>query len=472
MRLISVVLALVFFASCAIDTHEPDTTKVYGEIVNPLDNLLILSENGETIDTILLTDEGKFNFEFTQDEESIYFFRHGAERQMLYSKPGDSIAFRLNTLEFDESLVFDASSSVENNFLINSFLLNEQNNDLILSYYKIEVNDFIELTDSLKNIQFQKLKLLKQKHNLTPYFLEIAEKSINFEFYDMRERYAFLIQKYFNKKVEDLKEANFFSYRNEVDFNEEKLFSHIGYLRFLDNYLKNKSIESCNNEPETSNCFDLNTFQNLHKRIEIVNQIFQDHRLKEQFLKRFIRREIIHSNNPEQIAATLQILDGINLSEEDLKYYHRLAYFQEEFLVGKSIKNHSWYNYKFNEVAFDEIANHKPMLIYLWTANSTSLHQKRLNKITELRGKFPEIDFVGINIDFNNRQLWERTLTQYKYNKNYEYQVLGKDENRDLYENYLSKVFFISAQTGEIQKSTSLFYNNHLESALLAFLNQ
>jgi hypothetical protein len=157
---------------------------------------------------------------------------------------------------------------------------------------------------------------------------------------------------------------------------------------------------------------------------------------------------------------------------EDQTYYNRLADFQLNFLVGKSIKNHAVYNHEFNQVAFHEIANGKPMLVYLWTANSTSLHQKRLAKVKELRAKFPEIEFVGINIDFNNKQLWERTLTQYKYNKNYEYQVLGEDKNRDLYENYLSKVLFISPDTGEIQKSTNLLYSNHLESSLLAFLNQ
>lgn len=472
MRVLSVIIFIILFVSCASDAEFSKTTKVYGEIVNPLDDLLLLSKNGETLDTIYLSDRGTFNFQFTQDEESIYFFKHGAEKQMLYAKPGDSIAFRLNTLEFDETLVFDANSSVENNFLINNFLLNENNNDLILSYYKISVNEFITFTDSMKAVQLEKLSQLKNKHKLTPYFIDIAEKSINFEFYDMKERYAFLIQKYFKNKSEELDEANFFNYRDQVDFNEEKLFSHIGYLRFLDNYLKNKSIEHCKTEPESSDCFDLNTYQNLHKRIEIVNQIFQDNLLKEQFLKRFIRREIIHSNTEEQISSTLRVLDGINLGKNDILFYERLADFQLQFLEGNSILNHMVHNHKFEEVAFHEIAKDKPMLIHLWTANSTSLHQKRLNKIKELRERFPEVDFIGINIDFDNKPLWERTLTQYKYNKNFEYQVLGHDENKDLYENYLSKVFFVSPETGEIQKSTNLLYSNHLESALLAFLNQ
>jgi len=472
MRFLKVIFLVFTVFSCTTNTELNKNTLVYGKIVNPLDQFLILSKNDKVLDTILLNKDGAFNFEFTQEEESIYFFRHGAEKQMLYTKPGDSVAFRLNTLAFDESIVFDANSADENNFLINSFLLNEKNNDLILSYYKIEVTDFIQMTDSLKEIQLQKLNQLKKKHELTPYFLEIAQKTINFEFYDMKERYAFLIRKYFNEKAKELDDADFFSYRNEIDFNEEKLFSHIGYLRFLDNYLKNKSIENCKGKIETGTCFDLNTFQNLHKRVEIVNQIFDDNTLKEQFLKRFIRKEIIHANDEEEIASTLRILDGINLSVEDQTYYNRLADFQLNFLVGKSIKNHAVYNHEFNQVAFHEIANGKPMLVYLWTANSTSLHQKRLAKVKELRAKFPEIEFVGINIDFNNKQLWERTLTQYKYNKNYEYQVLGEDKNRDLYENYLSKVLFISPDTGEIQKSTNLLYSNHLESSLLAFLNQ
>ena len=466
------VFILFLLTACMADNNEPSSTKIYGEIVNPLDHTLIFYQNGNLLDTVELQANGKFFYEYTQKNEAMFSLKHGAETQMFYAKPGDSIALRINTLEFDESLVYDADSAVENNFLIDNFLLNEKNNDLILSYYKIEVDEFLNITDSLKNIQLQKLNELQNKYALSPMFVEIAQKSINFEFYDMKERYAFLIQKYFSSKAHQLDEFNFFSFRKEINFNEENLSSHFGYLRFLDNYLKNKSIEDCAQSENKKDCFELNSFQNLHKRIELANKVFEDNEVRRQFLKRFVRREIIQSNTTKEIETTLRIIDGINLDEENLKYYHRLADFQKNYLIGNSLKNHSVYDADFNKINFKEIVANKPTILHLWTANSTSLHQKRLTKINDLRSKFPEVQFIGINVDYNNRELWERTLTQYKYNRKYEFQVLGKDKDRDLYINYLSKVFYVSPENTIIKNCTNLLYSNDLESSILAFLNQ
>lgn len=472
MKLIWYLLLVFISVSCVENKPASNETTVFGKIVNPLNSQLILTKNGQSIDTFDITDEGDFHFKFKQDEESIFFFRHGAEKQMMYTKPGDSIAFRLNTLSFDETLVFDGNSAAENNFLVNCFLLNEKNNEVILSYHKTSVNHFIQMMDSLKEFQESKLSHLKKNNQLSPYFIEVAEKSINFEFYDMKERFSFLIQKYFPEKVEELQQHNFFSHRAKINFNEDKLYSHIGYLRFLDNYIKNKSIEDCYDLPENEICFDLNTYDNLSKRINIAKDLFDDNYLKNQFIKRFIRKEIIQSNTEEQIAGALQILDEVDIDKADKHYFKRLANFQSNFLIGKSIHQHHVYNHLFKTVAFNEIAHNKPMLLYLWSANSTSMHQKRLAKVKELRMRFPEVEFIGINIDFDNKQLWKRTLSQYNYNKNFEYQVIEEDDDKDLYENYLSKVFFVDAKSGVIQNSSDLMYSEYLESTLVAFLNQ
>jgi hypothetical protein len=471
MRLIPFLILLFFITSCSTEQIDSNSAKIYGEIVNPLDGDIIFFQNGKLLDTIKLQKDGKFAFDYKLNEEAMLSFKHGAERQMFYAKPGDSIALRVNTLEFDESLVYDADSSIENNFLINNFLLNEKNNDLILSYYKIEVGDFIKITDSLKNIQLSKLKELQEKYDLTPMFIQIAQKSINYEFFDMKERYAFLIQKYFSDKAKQLHEHDYFSFRKNIDFNDEHLSSHFGYLRFLDNYLKNKSIEDCKGSGD-KNCYELNSFKNLHKRIEIANQIFENEEVKNKFLKRFVRREIIQSNTEEDIATTLKVIKEINLDEKDLKYYHRLADFQKDYLIGKSLGDFEVYNSDFEKVNFRKIVGNKPSVLHLWTANSTSLHQKRLNKIKDLREKFPEVQFIGINIDYENRNLWKRSLNQYKYNKDYEFQVLGEHENSDLYVNYLSKVFYVSTNSATIENCTNLLYSNNLESSLLAFLNK
>ncbi|HET8810476.1 MAG TPA: hypothetical protein VFM65_09465, partial [Flavobacteriaceae bacterium] len=239
--LLRLFLLFFFIFGCQ---DEPKYNKVYlrGEIVNPINGYITLFKDNELIDSIPLNDKNMFSYTLENAEQGLYTFKHPSESQTIYIEPGDSILFRLNTLAFDETLFYSGSAAAKNNFLMELFLLNEKNNDLIFSYYKIDPKDFAKITDSIKKSRIKKLKLLQQKKNFSDEFLSLARKSINYEYYDLRERYAFLINKYAEERSGELPPV-FFDYRKEVDFNDESLQNHYVYQRFLDDYLKNRSIE-------------------------------------------------------------------------------------------------------------------------------------------------------------------------------------------------------------------------------------
>lgn len=459
---------LMIITGCSSE-HNNELTFIGGRVVNPNSNYVILEYNDEVIDTISLDRHNNFGYEFLQEKESIYSFKHYPESQNVYLKPGDSSVLRVNTLEFDESLSFGGSSSEENNFLIDMFLLNEQDNDLILSYYKISPEKFIEKTDSIMSLRLRNFEKLKSESDFTPYFKKIAQSTIEYEHYDMRERYAFLMKKYVPSKFEEFPE-NYFDYRQKVDFNHPDLISNFSYMRFLDNYLRNKSIEIC--ETENRDCFDLNNHQNLKRRLNLVHELFDNDYLKLNFFNRFIRREIVFSQTEEQLQETLSIIKKFDLNALDQKELHQLTSIQSNYLIGRNLKTLSLRTPNLDTIQFNEISNKKPTVMYTWSALSFEGKKNNLNKIEELRRKYPEFNFISINLDFQNQNLWKNALKRFNYKPFTEFQIISNvpTNTYGFYKNYLNRVYIIDKNFTLTNNSLSLF-DPKMESHILSVLN-
>lgn len=466
MRVYVFLVLIALFCSC--ESKNNTSTRIGGQIISPLSDRLTLLKNGEVIDSIILQKDGKFNYEFDLAEEGVFFFRHQNETQMLYLKPGDSLVMRINTVEFDESLTFGGDSSKENNFLIEHFLENEKNNQLILSYYKIDPSEFIFKSDSIRAERLKSLDKLEQSEFLTPFFKEIAYKTINVEYFDMRERYAFLIRKYFNEKS-TLIDEDYFAYRKEVDFDDKSMMNHFGYLRFLDNYFKNQSTLDCPPLSEDRYCWNLNSYHNLKKRIALVAEKLDDEVLKFRFFNRFISREIILATSEEDINDALDVVKSLEFSKEKKDYLKKLANFQTAFLVHKHIGHLTLHNTANDVVRIDDILQGKPSVIHVWSTNSPNFYNARFSLIKDLEKKYPEVNFIGINIDFQNPNAWKKVLSKLDLNA-HQYQVIGQDDNKDLYANYLNKVLFVSSDA-TIYNGEMLLNSLHIESLLVEFLN-
>ena len=282
--LISVILFSIF-TGCN-DSEPTRTSDVYfkGHIVNPTSEFLTLIKDTTTIDTSYLDNEGNFSFKFDKIQEGLYSFQHGYESQIMYLAPGDSILMWANTLEFEESLHYSGIGAEKNNYLVNLFLQNEKNTDLVLDYYKIPPSEFDNITDSIKTFRMNQLEELAEKHDFSENFVDVAEKMVQFETNNLKEQYTYLINKYYPQFSDDFP-ADFFAYRRNMNFNEKAFQSNPAYLRFLENYLINLSMEDCTGDPENNECFDTNDFENIRKRIILIDSLSEVPMIKKPHLQ-------------------------------------------------------------------------------------------------------------------------------------------------------------------------------------------
>ena len=121
-------LITLLVVSCKETTPTTDSDYAYfgGEIINPSNNYVVIHNNRDQKDTIYLDANNRFLHKVNNLHAGMHTFKHGDEYQMFLLEPLDSLLFRLNTNDFDESLVYTGEGSKKNNFFIQSFLDDEK----------------------------------------------------------------------------------------------------------------------------------------------------------------------------------------------------------------------------------------------------------------------------------------------------------------------------------------------------------
>ena len=458
----------LLLTGCNDNSPESDSVFIGGQINNPETDYIVISKENKTIDTLYLDEKNQFGKEYKDFESGIYTFKHPPESQIMYMEPGDSIAIWLNTMSFDESLNFSGEGSDKSNFLLDMFLKNQSNNDLILTYYKIEPTKFAEITDSIKEQRLLKLEKLKEKQEFSEEFLEIARASIDYEFYDLRERYTFLIRKYYNSFAERIPE-DFNDYREEIDFNNEELQDYYVYTNLIDDYLRSKSIEHCAKEHNNhKKCYNINTFNNIERRILLIDSLSNVEPLKNEFLDRLTAQAITMAERESRLDSILSLLEKIDYSR--IESARHLAEIQKTYFIGNSIEDVKAENTDGELIKYGDVIK-RPTITYAWSLYAPAHHRWQHQIIKNLKRKYPELDFIGINIDLGEREEWLRTLETFGYDKNDEYQIAQRTASKETYKKYLNKVLFVAPNAtivrGDIQLGSPEF-----EGELLEFLNQ
>ena len=440
-----------------------------GEIVNPNARYLVLKKNGLVIDTLPLNEKNSFSYKFNHPEEGIYLIKHRPETQNIYLYPGDSLLFRVNTLAFDESIHFSGTGAHRNNLMAEMFLEDEANTDLILSYYKTPPAEFERKADSIYEERLRQLEQTDQKRGFSDEFVELARKVIDYESYDFRERYIYLVHKY-NKEYLPKISKRFHDYRTQVNFNDQSLQSSTGYRRFIDNYLINQWLKSCaNGSSDSRDCFDLTSTGNILARLDNVAELIHLPHLRNYFLTKLGVLGIVTADSKEDMASILQSLQEKNFAAEELKDMRQLAAIQTAFVPGTQLQSAPLITARGDTLSIKEVLN-QPTVLFLWSLYNRN-HQQDHALIRGLRKKYPQVNFVGLNIDVGEREDWLAAVEDNGYNSKKEFQLGQTGINKKFFQYFLNKLLLIDS-TGKVVIGDAFINSPELESHILLLLNK
>lgn len=422
-RLLLGLTVLSSLVSCSGTSENKSSIYFGGEIVNPTSDYVVLYHNDAYVDSVKLDNNNHFAFRFDNIEEGLYHFDHAPELQYVYLSKGDSLLARLNTVEFDESLVYSGKGSEINNFLIEVFLKNEKEEDIVKDFYVMDPETFSKKIDSLHTAKVNHLKDLALENEFSDRAYAMAEASIDYNTYITKEKYPFYHKKRTGEETIHELDDSFYEYRKKIDLNNKDLTYFRPYFDFMKWHFGNMSYTACledctsdNKEPVVDrlhfNKHKLALVDSLVHQIELRDILFRNVAMD------YLLRE--HKTS-EEASAFIEKFKKLSSNDQHKEEIDLLYKGIKNLQPNTALPNLLVKNMNNEEVSIKELANNKKNTVfYFWTAEQKR-HFRNVNQhITSLEEKYPHYNFIGINLRTNYNQ-WQQLMEEYQLDTNKQY---------------------------------------------------
>ncbi|MFH6768918.1 hypothetical protein V8G56_09240 [Gaetbulibacter aquiaggeris] len=461
----NIIIALSLFA-CEKDIKEgSEHAFLGGEIINPNGDFVTLSKSEKVIDTIKLDNRNRFLYKISPIESGFYTFKHGSEIQMVLLEPNDSIILRLNTLDFDESLVYSGTGSNKNNYFINEFLQNEIIEKEIFKLCQLDPVVFEVKINEIKEKKNKALSDFINKNKTSTLFKEIAEANINYNYYSSKEIYPIINYGYNNKTVIKDLPKDFYSYRKDVDYNKEGYLEYLSYNSFLRSNFNNLSLEKHldhtteNHFSSTSSCYNLD-------KLNLIDSLVSNQTIKNDLLFYFTMSFLTKNKDVENNETIKKSFLSKSTDQKNNEIISNLTVALNNLKPGEKFPNINLVNSQNSDLNFNSLIK-RPTAVYFWSNKFYDHFKDSHNKVNELKIKYPEIDFIAVNVDEQNIKVFEKTLKSNRFSVINEFQFKNPKESMHRLAIYpMTKVIIIDKDHIIVNSNANMFSSNFEEQLL------
>ena len=466
LRIFLLLLISSFLVGCKQDKTPNAKTYLGGEIINPAYDYLTLSQRGKIVDTIHLDENNRFSYTFKTDTLGLFNFRH-RERQLIHVEKGDSILLRVNTIEFDESLSFSGRGAERSNFLADMYLKWEKENEGLTENYQKRPVPFQLLLDSLQSIRNKHLSKFLNKYDVSEEFKDIANAVAYLDNFQRKESYPF--SHYGKNKLDFINKLpkDFYSFRESINLNNPNIYGLYAYERYLNAFIDNQAFMIYGaNQP-----YNTVSFAHNFNEIKVINKHITNTLQKDHKLLRTGRILIANSNDQNGVKQVFESLRKNITNPEILNKLDHLYEGHKKMRAGNKIPDLLIIEPNPERKVTLSSRLYKPTVIYFWSYNN-QMHMKNSHaKVEKLSSKYPEFNFIGINVNRENK-MWKRHLKKHPFNVNNEYRFDNPlKARRELMINDISKTIVLDKE-GIILNSHSNLHKATFENELLEYLNQ
>lgn len=412
---------LCVLLGCGKGEKESPNAFFAGEIVNPTSEYVVLFKGDVALDSAKLDEQNRFAFTLDSISEGLYHFNHEPELQYVYLDQGDSLMIRLNTLYFDESLIFSGKGEEINNFLLDLFLANEEEAGLVQTYYRMNADDFVHKIDSLKQIRIDALAELNKEGNLSEKKEKIAKASVVYNYNTYKEEYPFKHKKLTGENLIGKLPKDFYDYRADLTFNDKDLTYLRPYYHFMNNHMGNLSYMTCTHDCAIKKGEVRNPLHfNMHK-LQLIDSLVKEKELKDNLFRYVAFHYLLNVNDREEnnekfIDRFHELSDNNRHMQEIDALYEGIKNIQPD----KQIPDVAVSDRDGNTISLQEIAGKKKTVFYFWSGTNRRHFEYMKQRIAQLVDQKPEYRFVGINIR-TPEPVWKGLLEASDLNKQMQY---------------------------------------------------
>ena len=407
-------LTLCFLVSCGQKSKITDSVYFAGEVVNPTSDHVVLYKDEVVVDSAKLDKENRFVFNLPKVGEGLYSFYHSPQYQYVYLEKGDSLILRVNAVAFDESLIFSGTNEDVNNFLLETFLNYEDEDQLVFSYYELNPDDFENKIDSLREQKIQELKDLNEHGNISEKAFKMAQASIDYNSFIYKEKYPFIHKSKAGEDTIHKLGDDFYDYRKKLNINEGSLTYFRPYYNYVNNRFGNISYMQC-----VQNCGlekMMTTKGRLHlneHKIQVIDSLVTEKDLRNNLLRRVTMNYLLeeHELNAD-CDEFISLFDKLSTNQEHITEINKIYGNIKKLQPKEEIPNLYVFNINGDSLSLKDISRGKKTLFYYWRGSQNRHFRNVLRQVNELKTENPEYSFVGINLKTSD-ELWHKMLKEH-----------------------------------------------------------
>ncbi len=395
--------SLALLCSCNQE-HKEDGYVAYfgGEIINPNSKFVYLCKDNEVIDTIELDSKNRFLQKYDSLAPGMYTFKHDPEYQYIYFDKNDSLMIRLNTNEFDSSLTFCGRGDEKNNFLMELFLKNEDDRN---ASFELFDKDFLTYSKAIeKEYKATKAFYLRRQTevNWSEDFDLYAKNMLDMHYFSKKEMYPFVHKRRTNESVCSYLPKDYYCFRKNIDYNNEKLTNFSPFVRYLTTMLNNVTCSD-----------DDKSLDNNIKKLHIADSIFTNVKIKNSILNNIAFMYLLEDQNVMNNKAFLEKYFQLSTDKEKQKEIKKIGESIQMLAPNKPLLKVDLIDTQGNPIDIKNIIK-KNTVVFFWTSEAKSHMNLAHKRASEIQAKFPNWNFISINIDDSPNQ-WKETLLKYPF---------------------------------------------------------
>lgn len=399
---------------CQQPVQKTNPVFIAGEIVNPTDSYVILFKGEEVIDSAALDEQNRFVLRIDSLENGLYNFFHRPEFQYIYLEQGDSMQVRLNTVAFDESLVFSGSGEAVNNFLIDFFLESEAEENLIRdALIPMEPEAFSTKLDSLKNRKIRELDELKSEFPITEGGYHTARASILYKNYYYKEKYPFWHRKLTGDAtgVHDLPE-DFYAYRSEVSYDDPSLTFLKPYHDFMIFHIGNLAYMGCKASCEIKADKVGNQLHFNRHQLQLIDSLVTGDALRDNLFRTVAFDYLLKYDSEENLE---QFMTDFHQRSENNRHFHEIEALSEairNLSTDHQMPDLMVENPEGELQSLQEISAEGPVVFYFWSGPQQHHLANITQRVRALNKEYKNHRFVGICLR-TEKDRWKSMLSTY-----------------------------------------------------------
>lgn len=394
-----------------------------GEIENPKNNFVVFMKNDKVVDTFYLDKDNRFFHKFDSLTPGLYSFKHDPEYQYVFFDKNDSIMVRLNSNDFDNTLMFCGRGDEKNNFMMELFLKDQDLKNNMFKIYGENEKNFSKYVDSSYLNTTKLYKKRKSFINWSEDFDEIAKANIELNYAYKKEIFPIIHEFKTGNSIKTNLPKAYYTYRKRIDVNKPNLLYYSPFINYMTSMLNNIVLT------ENKGHLDDTSLENNIKKLQIADTLIKNSHVKNLVINNIANMYLLSDqcsiNNGKffnlysKMVTDTKLKSKVMLTADNIKKLKSNNVLPEVALLDTNNK----------PVKIKDLIR-KKTIIYFWNKQSDSHAIYSHKKVDELKAKYPTIQFIGVNIN-NSQQDWLQEIKAKNYTNSIEIRATNFEEIKD-----------------------------------------